>query len=531
MEQLLSRKSRSYVSGRGTTHFISHALSFDESLEALRIALGEEPQFPQEHLRRAQLKSDALREIDVGDQPAMLRADMLLTEAIEIELKQPFAGAPSRHHELCLLRGRVRSARHLARFDDAICDFDAVLTDEPLHTQALLEKAKVLRFKRCWHESLVCYRRTIELGEKDEAKVKGYGLTRHVKNWICRNIAQLEERLIELAAAESGEFGFGDAGNENLADSGDGSGRWKVVKIVGVSWDSCIYHLENHPPASPHPLPHAAWHVDVRFGSAVREYTPVSSAQDWEKGRLDLLVKTYADGQVSCRFATLQPANDWASLEDQTCWVLVSVPKLTLALPALTDTSSSPIAPVSTVCDIGIVVGGTGVAPALQLLREVSNTDSAFGPSCRAKLLYSSRAPADVLLLDELRDVEAKSAGRISVKHTLTNIAADDDLESKTRLGEVLPHIPGRHYYFTSKWKPFKPKDGALDITEGSEGGLRGRISPEMLRWLPLPGQGTRIVVCGPPKMWDDVKVMLLAIGHSEECLVELKALSAQQMA
>eukprot|EP01050_Picozoa_sp_SAG11_P029150 SAG11_NODE_8088_length_1061_cov_1.250520_1_plen_203_part_10 len=49
-------------------------------------------------------------------------------------------------------------------------------------------------------------------------------------------------------------------------------------------------------------------HVKVRFGGAVREYTPVSTAADWEAGRLDLLVKTYAAGTVSRRFALLRQA-------------------------------------------------------------------------------------------------------------------------------------------------------------------------------------------------------------------------------
>jgi NAD(P)H-flavin reductase len=38
----------------------------------------------------------------------------------------------------------------------------------------------------------------------------------------------------------------------------------------------------------------------------VREYTPISSASEWEQGRLSLLVKTYGDGRVSKKFAMLR---------------------------------------------------------------------------------------------------------------------------------------------------------------------------------------------------------------------------------
>jgi hypothetical protein len=134
------------------------------------------------------------------------------------------------------------------------------------------------------------------------------------------------------------------AGDEDAIDSGDGSGRWKVDKITGLAWDTCIYHLTNQPPAVPHPYPNDAWHVNIRFGGTVREYTPVSSAADWEAGRIDLLVKTYEDGQVSKKFAMLRQASPYTSAEEQPCWALTSAPALTLTLPALTEMSMDMVA-------------------------------------------------------------------------------------------------------------------------------------------------------------------------------------------
>ena len=60
---------------------------------------------------------------------------------------------------------------------------------------------------------------------------------------------------------------------------------------------------------------------------------------------------------------------------------------------------------------------------------------------------------------------------------------------------------------------------------------LRGRADVSMLSSvLPPPGEGTRIAVCGPPKMWEDMKTALLSLGHEESALIELKALTDLQL-
>jgi len=175
-----------------------------------------------------------------------------------------------------------------------------------------------------------------------------------------------------------------------------------------------------------------------------------------------------------------------------------------------------------------MVVGGTGIAPALQILREVANPEGAFGPSCEGTLLYSSHTPQDVLAVDELRELEERSEGRISVRHTLTDFEVEGKEESS---GGTDYWLPGRHYHFTSQWNPYKPESGELLLGEDDEAGLRGRPDQDMVAAeLPAPGDGVRIAVCGPPQMWDDMKVALMNLGHKEENLIELKALTDDQM-
>ena len=344
------------------------------------------------------------------------------------------------------------------------------------------------------------------------------------------------------------QFGAADAGADDCEDSGDGSGRWIVERIEGFAADSCVYHLRNHPPSVPHRFPHDAWHVNVRFGGTVREYTPVSTHAEWEKGELKLLVKSYSDGVVSKKFAKLRQLTEYGGpQEEQPCWVLVSTPILTLTLPALTETLPAPepaVAPPLT--HLGIVVGGTGVAPALQILRELTDgtADGAFDGGSSATLLYSSRTALDVLCVDELREVEQAAGGRIIIKHTLTDVDGGSQMAvspapKKAKQVSTAPKppsdpqwIPGRHFHFVSKWNPFKPRFGPLRTSgPDAEAGLRGRIDQAMLASeLPPPGEGVRVVVCGPPAMWEDMKRALVAIGHREEQLVELKALSELQL-
>ena len=167
-------------------------------------------------------------------------------------------------------------------------DFDDVIEEEPEFTRAYMEKAKILRRARKPEEALACFKTTMELGTTLEPPPKGFGMHKYMITWLERIIEELEERLLEEEAIGSGEFGSADAGDFDATDSGDGSGRWKVEKITGFSEDSCVYHLSNNPPAVPHPYPNDAWHVNIRFGGTVREYTPISTALDWEMGKLDI---------------------------------------------------------------------------------------------------------------------------------------------------------------------------------------------------------------------------------------------------
>eukprot|EP00930_Biecheleria_cincta_P079273 TRINITY_DN6703_c1_g1_i1.p1 TRINITY_DN6703_c1_g1~~TRINITY_DN6703_c1_g1_i1.p1 ORF type:complete len:806 (-),score=156.31 TRINITY_DN6703_c1_g1_i1:73-2490(-) len=482
---------------------------------------------PPQLLHRAQLKSDALRLLQaVSFQPdsvlqSMQKACQLLSSAIQLEMHErslPAAGSSSRLRDLMMLRGRALGRAALAmgnalegrqHGEAALADFRAVIGSEPQFAPAYLELAKVCSFTGQLQQAVDFYRHALTLP----------GLGASEAEQVRRSLAKLDQRL---ASAPSPQ----EKGNRH---SGDGSGRWKVARITGLSHDSCIYNLENLPPEESHPFPHHAWHVQVFLGSTMREYTPVSSAAAWEAGQLDLLVKTYTDGIVSKNFGTLRTFDEaleaslrtYSPVEDQACWITLSAPMLTLYLPALSEEASSSGEGTGDVEQLDIVAGGTGIAPALQLLREVMDPKGAFGPCCRATLLYSSRSSLDVLLLDELRAAEASAGGRVAVRHTLTDQPeGEDPWESVPSV-----HFAGRHGHFASYFQPFEPESGPLRPGCGEEAVFRGRLNSAMMEQaLAGPGRGTRCVLCGPQGLLDAARAGLMALGHLPEAIVSLRA-------
>lgn len=536
-------KSRDGSEKRARRHrgVVSDNRTFDDSLKVLSTALdGVKCDIPEDVLRRARLRSDALRLLNRCP-PDNDGAVQLLSQAIDLE-SQGHASPPpgkkakraplvSRMVELRVFRARLLGSRELGRYDEALADVEAALREEPTFAEGWIEKAKVLRRVRRGtglSESLVCFSEALRLAAVQEPPPKGLGLPHFITSWAQRCAGQIEERLRQIASGGA-DFGGADAGDPRAVDSGNGSGWWKVSGIVGLSPDTCLYHLDNHPPTASHPCPRDLWHVKVCVDSAVREYTPVSTAEDWEEGRLTLMVKTYASGTVSKHFATLRPASQNGDIDEQSCWVRVTAPVATLRLP-LRGGGGAPDT------RLGVVAGGTGVAPALQLLRSVVDVGGPFGAHSTASLLYSSCSRLDVLMLDELREAEVASEGRVSVRHTLSGggeaAAQADEPRPGTlspREAEALPQVAGTHFYFATRARPHVARGGPPRTGPGEEAGLRGHVTPAMLKdAMPPPGAGARVVVSGPPGFWEDVSEMLLECGHSADALVQLHASSQQ---
>lgn len=162
----------------------------------------------------------------------------------------------------------------------------------------------------------------------------------------------------------------------------------------------------------------------------IRPYTPVSSPRD---NHLDLALKIYSDGKLTPHLAALKVGD---------------------VLEFKGPINKIPLSEVSSKKGVGMIAGGTGITPMLQVASELLHNGSKMPIS----LVYCNISPSDIMLKDQL-DAMAAKYENFSVYYVVDK--ADKD------------------------WK----------------GGL-GYVTAEMLKeHLPQPSDDHMILVCGPPGM------------------------------
>lgn len=147
------------------------------------------------------------------------------------------------------------------------------------------------------------------------------------------------------------------------------------------------------------------WHVTLRAMIAgrhiERDYTPISTWSEWQSaGRLRLLIKIYPDGVMTQHLFSL-------GLGSAVC---VSPPRTTLLVPSFLPPGRL-VGAITSSCNtprhVVLFAAGTGVVPMVQALSVALHP----GPSLRTvTLLYSSKAPADLLCWEELQALESRRA-------------------------------------------------------------------------------------------------------------------------
>lgn len=127
---------------------------------------------------------------------------------------------------------------------------------------------------------------------------------------------------------------------------------------------------------------------------------------------------------------------------------------------------------VVTVHRIGLIAGGTGITPILQVVRHVIKQAD---DSTELWVVFANRSERDILLRDELDEYADRYPQRIHVWYTVN--------ESE----------PGWQY-------------------------SNGHVDEKMLReHLPPPADDTFTLLCGPPAMISDCVQFLDALNYSEE--------------
>lgn len=175
----------------------------------------------------------------------------------------------------------------------------------------------------------------------------------------------------------------------------------------------------------------------------IRPYNPISPR--YASGYFDLMVKSYPDGKVSKFFAGLEPG--------KTVDFMGPVGKLNYY------SNSSK--------EIGLVAGGSGITPMLQVLNDVVTTSEDL---TKISLIYANETENDILLKDELDE-----------------------------LAEKYPHFEVNYVVNrpSSNWK-----------------GVRGYVTKELMqKCLPLPSVDNRLFICGPSGMKNLVSELANDIG------------------
>ncbi|PGH12122.1 NADH-cytochrome b5 reductase 1 [Polytolypa hystricis UAMH7299] len=187
----------------------------------------------------------------------------------------------------------------------------------------------------------------------------------------------------------------------------------------------------------------------------MRSYTPISS--DQEAGYFDLLVKSYPQGNISKHLTTLRIGQT----------MKVRGPK------------GAMVYTPNMVRHIGMIAGGTGITPMLQVIKAIIRGRPRNGgnDATRVDLIFANVNPDDILLKDEL-----------------DQLIKDDD---------------GFRVYYVLNNPP-----------EGWEGGV-GFVTPDMIKAkLPAPANDIKIMICGPPPMVSAMKKATESLGYKKANLV-----------
>ncbi|CAG8639560.1 9284_t:CDS:2 [Paraglomus occultum] len=237
--------------------------------------------------------------------------------------------------------------------------------------------------------------------------------------------------------------------------------EWKkfpLIEKISVSHNVALYRF-----GLPHPedflgLPigqrskkylnrqHISVQAEIGGKSVQRSYTPTSSDDDL--GHFDLLIKTYPSGIISKHIAELK-------IGDQ---INVKGPK-----------GQFKYAP-GLVRAMGMVAGGTGITPMLQIIRAIlKNADDKTVVS----LIFANITLEDILLKDEL---DALAAG---------------------------------HDNFTVHYTLDKPPEGWT--------GSVGFVTADMIKkYCPAPAADVKILLCGPPPMVSSMKKHCEALNYEK---------------
>eukprot|EP00812_Abedinium_dasypus_P006006 NODE_1756_length_1068_cov_504.171767.p1 GENE.NODE_1756_length_1068_cov_504.171767~~NODE_1756_length_1068_cov_504.171767.p1 ORF type:complete len:306 (-),score=70.16 NODE_1756_length_1068_cov_504.171767:133-1050(-) len=249
----------------------------------------------------------------------------------------------------------------------------------------------------------------------------------------------------------------------------------KLLKRTRLTHDTHRFKFALNSPDAVLGLP-VGHHIEVRLpGSSVgRAYTPVTG--DETLGSFDLAVKVYPHGQVSSYLDSLK-VGDEVEIAGPT-GELSYQGNGVFAIDSAFDGKRSV-----TANNIGMIAGGTGLTPMLQIARHLA----VHGDNLPMVLQYNNISPNDIMLKPEL-DTLAQECPAFNVRYAVDAV----------------------------------PDDG--NGASGWPAGCVGRVNKAQLEaaFDCLPGRPDLVLVCGPSGFHGALRNLLLGpMGFKDEDVFE----------
>ncbi|KZT74688.1 NADH-cytochrome b5 reductase [Daedalea quercina L-15889] len=229
--------------------------------------------------------------------------------------------------------------------------------------------------------------------------------------------------------------------------------QWQEFPLrqkIQISPNTAIYRFALPQPDDILGLPigqHISVSAEINGKDIMRSYTPTSSDDDL--GHFDLLIKSYEKGNIS-RYVSLLKIGDK---------IRVKGPKGQFTYKP------------STWRVLGMIAGGTGITPMLQVVRAALKNPS---DHTVLNLIYANVNYEDILLKKELDELAAKHPNRFKVFYVLNN------------------------------------------PPEGWTGGVGFVSKDQVENWMPAPNphNDIKIMMCGPPPMMTAMKKHLAELNY-----------------
>jgi len=253
--------------------------------------------------------------------------------------------------------------------------------------------------------------------------------------------------------------------------------RYKLIKKTRVTHNTSKLRFALQTPDTVLGLP-CGNHLSFRFfeknaesdemDEIRRTYTPISSDRDL--GFFEFMIKTYDNGKMTQHLDQLVPGRD--SME-----IRGPIGHINYKRPGFFSIKRGRESNNFRVKHIGMVCGGTGVTPMLQLIAEIV----------------------------------ANSKDRTQVSMIFGNVSIDDIL-LKSELEAIREKHDNVHIRFIIDKAPTDGREWNEDV---------GYVTVDIMeKWLFPAAKDTITLLCGPPIMCKIVKGNLLKMGHEKDRVV-----------